>query len=104
MTCRQQVRAKLRFWKFKDILTFPAGKLSLATLYSLLLMQELLGNKSKNKLVQINAWLEEYYQEAQKCILERTGKEIQHRNQIMIKKCEGYNNYAMLKVKVPTCV
>jgi hypothetical protein len=25
-------------------------------------MQELLGNKSKNKLVQINAWLEEYYQ------------------------------------------
>jgi len=62
MTCRQQVRAKLRFWKFKDIITFPAGKLSLATLYSLLLMQELLGNKSKNKLVQINAWLEEYYQ------------------------------------------
>ncbi|KAJ6861985.1 hypothetical protein NC652_038958 [Populus alba x Populus x berolinensis] len=46
MTCRQQVRAKLRFWKFRDIFTFPAGKLSLATLYSLLLMQELLGSKS----------------------------------------------------------
>jgi len=36
--------------------------------------------------------------------MQRTGKEIQHRNQITIKKCEGYNNYAMLKVKVPTCV
>ena len=61
MTCRQQVRAKLRFWKFRDIFTFPAGKLSLATLYSLLLMQELLGSRSKNKLVQIIAWLDEYY-------------------------------------------
>uniref|UniRef100_A0A6N2KD44 Uncharacterized protein n=1 Tax=Salix viminalis TaxID=40686 RepID=A0A6N2KD44_SALVM len=52
MTCRRQlVRARLSHRKFKDIIAFPSGKLSLATLHSLLHMQELLGIKFSNNLV-----------------------------------------------------